>query len=482
MQEKNIVRDEVVGRVFQNTFWLFNSSVLGRALNLLKGIILARLLFPEDFGLFGLASIIIGFTIIFSDVGAGMFLIYKHGDDKDKHNDTAFWINFFIATFLALIVVGAAPFIVKFYKQPLLLSILNVLALSLWFQIICNVHRSLLRKELKLQKIAVIDGVISIVSFLIAVLLAFRNYGVWALVLSTLVSNIINAFLIFFASGWFPKFKFLSASFKEIAPFSVWYLGSAIVWYIVFNIDNLIISKFLNMKELGLYTIAYNYALLPITLIANSFGNVVFPELARLDRNSQHFWETFYKLSRFIAFSVCPVACFLVIGAPDFFPIIFGAKWNGAIIPFQILAVYAMIRCFWIDPFGALGNFKSSFLVGLMTCILSTGGILFGLKYGIIGVAVAVLTIVGSSHIIALYISTNSFGKLLKGLQNAAPYLLTSVGAAFIAIIIRHLLISSIGGLKWLLFFVSTTTVFGIYMFVFRRNLKDIFVVIKNKT
>ena len=481
MQEKNITGNEVITRVFQNTFWMFNSSVLGRALNLLKGIILARLLFPEDFGLFGLASIIIGFTTIFSDVGAGMFLIYKHGGEKDKHNDTAFWINFFIATFLALIVVGIAPVIVKFYKQPILLPILNVLALSLWFQVICNVHRSLLRKDLKLRRIAVVDAVISIVSFLIAVLLALKNYGVWALVFSTLVSNIINAFLIFFASGWFPKFKFIGASLKEIAPFSIWYVGSAILWYIVFNIDNLMISKFLNMKELGLYTIAYNYALLPITLIANSFGNVIFPELARLDRNSKHFWETFYKLSRFITFSVCPIACLLVIGAPDFFPIIFGTKWNDAIVPFQILAIYGMVRCFWIDPFGALGNFKSSFLLGLMTCILSIGGIFFGLKYGITGVAVAVLILVGGGHILALYIASNSLNKLLSGLKNAAPYLLTSLGATFIAVIVRHLLISFVDDSKWLLFLVSTVTVFGIYLVVFKNKLRDVFIVIKNK-
>ncbi len=481
MQEKHIAGNEVITRVFQNTFWMFNSSVLGRALNLLKGIILARLLFPEDFGLFGLASIIIGFTTIFSDVGAGMFLIYKHGDEKDKHNDTAFWINFFIATLLALIVVIVAPVVVKFYKQPILLPILNVLALSLWFQMICNVHRSLLRKDLKLRRIAVIDVIISIISFLIAVALAFRNYGVWALVFSTLISNIVNAFLIFFASGWFPRFKFLSASFKEIAPFSTWYLGSAIVWYIVFNIDNLMISKFLGMNELGLYTIAYNYALLPITLIANSFGNVIFPELARLDRNSKHFWETFYKLSRFLAFSVCPIACFLVIAAPDFFPIIFGTKWNDAIVPFQILAIYAMVRCFWIDPFGALGNFKSSFLVGLMTCILSIGGIYFGLKYGIIGVAVAVLILVGGAHILALYIASSSLNRLLSGLKSVTPYLLISVGATFIAVVARHLLISFIGDSGWLLFLVSTATIFGIYIFVFKDKLRDIFIVIKNK-
>ena len=106
---------------------------------------------------------------------------------------------------------------------------------------------------------------------------------------------------------------------------------------------------------------------------------------------------------------------------------------------------------------------------------------IFGLKYGIIGVAVAVLILVGGAHILALYIASNSLNKLLSGLKNAAPYLLTSLGATFIAVIVRHLLISFVDDSKWLLFLVSTVTVFGIYLVVFKNKLRDVFIVIKNK-
>ena len=172
----------------------------------------------------------------------------------------------------------------------------------------------------------------------------------------------------------------------------------------------------------------------------------------------------------------------MAVSAPDFFPIIFGPKWNNAILPFQILAVYGMIRCLWIDPFGALGDFKSSFWLSLVTFILSFFGILIGLQFGIVGVAMAILIIVGGAHILALYIASNSLSRFLAGLKNATPYLLTSLGTALIAFFIRCIFLGVIGDVKAVLFASSMLTIFGIYVFVFRNKLREIFILIRNKT
>ncbi|MEZ8222133.1 Membrane protein involved in the export of O-antigen and teichoic acid [Candidatus Fervidibacteria bacterium JGI MDM2 JNZ-1-D12] len=464
---------ELLPRVLRSTFWMFSSSMLVRVLNLARGIILARLLLPEDFGLFGLASVIIGFTAMFSNVGAGVFLIYRQ-DDVDEHVDTAFWVNLGIATLLATGVAGAAPLVGGFYGRADLVPVLAVLALALWLQILATVHENLLRRELRFRSLALIDALVNIASFVAAVGLAWGGYGVWAFVLSTLLGNAARMFLLGYAARWLPRWRFSRRSLTTLASFSGWYLGSAVTWYLVLNLDNLLVGKFLGMTALGIYALAYNYALVPLTLIANPLGNVTFPELARLHPNPSLFWAAFYQFSQLLVESICPIACALVVAAPDLFPVLFGPKWSDAILPFQILSVYVIVRALWVDPFAALGRFDLSTWLALGTCVLGILGIYVGLQYGIVGVAWAVLIVVGGAHIGALYVVSRSVARVVAGLRNAAPYLATASAAAVLALGARYLCVQWVGDRKELLVLLTITTVFTVYGIIFRRHVHDL--------
>jgi O-antigen/teichoic acid export membrane protein len=471
---------ELLLRVLHSTFWMLSSNVLGRALNLARGVILARLLVPDDFGLFGLAAVVIGFTAMFSDVGAGAFLVYSQEDLKD-HVDTAFWVNLSIATVLASGILGAAPFVARFYHRPDLVPVLAVLAFSLWLQTAATVHRNLLRRELRFRSLAVIDGLISLAAFVIAVALAWRGYGVWSFVLSALLSNAISAVLLFYAYDWMPRWRFSKRSFHALAPFSGWYVAQALAWYMTLNIDNLMVGKFLGIDALGIYGLAYNYALLPLSFIGISFGNVVLAELPRLHSDPQRFWSAYFMSSKLMAGLVCPIAAALVIAAPDVFPILFGPKWTSAILPFQILAVYGAIRGLWMDPFGSWGKFRSSFWTGLTGLLLSGVGIYFALPYGKTGVALAVLFTVGATNMANLYVVSRSLEIWLRGVRNAAPYFLTAAAATAVAAGARYGFSRTISHQKELLTLVSLTTLFGIYGAVFYKQLRSYLSLIMSK-
>jgi O-antigen/teichoic acid export membrane protein len=464
--------DDLLPRLLRGTFWTLNSNVFGRALNLARGVILARLLVPDDFGLFGLATVTIGFTAMFSDVGAGVFLVYSQ-DRIETHVDTAFWANLGIATLLGLGILGAAPFLARFYHRPDLVPVLAVLALSLWIQTAATVHRNLVRRELRFRSLALIDGLVSLAAFMIAVALAWRGYGVWSFVLSTLLSSTICAILLFWISGWMPRLRFSRNSFRALAPFSGWYVGQALVWYLVLNVDNLMVGKFLGIEALGIYGLAYNYALLPITFIGNSFGNVILAELPRLYSAPQRFWSAYFISSEPMTALICPIAAALVIGTPDVFPLLFGPKWTSGILPFQILAVYGAIRGLWMDPFSSLGKFQRGFWTGLTALLLSGFTIYLALPYGKAGVAVAVLVAVGTTHIASLYVVSGSLEVWLRGLRNSAPYFFTAVVAALLATGARHEFALRVSHRKELLALVSLTTLFGIYGAIFSRQLRQ---------
>jgi teichuronic acid exporter len=471
---------ELLPRVLHGAFWMLNSNVFGRALNLARGVILARLLVPDDFGLFGLATVVIGFTAMFSDVGAGAFLVYSQ-DRIEDHADTAFWANLGIATALASGILGAAPLVARFYHRPDLVPILAVLAFSLWLQTAATVHRNLLRRELRFRSLAVIDGLISLAAFVIAVLLAWRGYGVWSFVLSALLSNAISALFLFYAYAWLPRWRFSKGSFRALAPFSGWYVAQALAWYLVLNVDNLMVGKFLGIDALGIYGLAYNYALLPISFIGISIGNVIFAELPRLYSDPPRFWSAYFMSSKLMAGLVCPIAAALVIAAPDVFPILFGPKWTSAIVPFQILAVYGAIRGLWMDPFSSLGKFQPGFWMGLTALLFSGVAIYLALPYGKTGVALAVLVTVGATHMAGLYVVSRSLQTWLRGFRNSAPYFLTAAAAAAAAAGVRYGFSLTISHRKELLALVSLTTLFGIYGAVFYKQLRSHFSLMMSK-
>lgn len=464
-------RDEMLSRVLRAAFWMLNSNLVVRLTNLARGVVLARLLVPDDFGLFGLATIVIGFTAMFSDVGAGAFLVYAQ-DDVQDHVDTAFWANLGIASLLSIGVLGMAPLVARIYHRRELIAILGVLAVSLWLQTATTVHRNLVRRDLRFRSLAIVDASVSLTIFLCAVGMAWRGYGVWSFVVSTLAGNAISALLLFYIYPWTPRRRFSKISLRAIMPFSGWYVGQALVWYLVLNIDNLMVGKFLGIDRLGIYGLAYNYALMPLSLFGMALGNVAYAELPRLYQNPPRFWAAYFQYSKLLAMLVCPAAAILVVVAPDVIPLFFGAKWDAAIVPFQILAVYGAIRCLWIDPFGAMGIFRLNFWMAIVTLAISALGIGLVVRYGIVGVAWAVLVLVGGAHLSGLYIATGSVRKTIEAFRGAAPYFTLAAVAAILAMAVRHQLAYTIGNRSIALSLVSTATVCGVYGGTLQRELR----------
>jgi PST family polysaccharide transporter len=284
---------------------------------------------------------------------------------------------------------------------------------------------------------------------------------------------VVSAVLLFYVCAWVPRWRFSRSSFGALAPFSGWYVAQALVWYLVLNVDNLMVGKFLGMDALGIYGLAYNYALLPISFIGISLGNVVFAELPRLYPDPQRFWSAYFVSSQLMAGLVCPIAAALVVGAPDVFPLLFGPKWTSAIVPFQILAVYGAIRGLWMDPFSSLAKFQKGFWTGLTALVISCLMIRLALPYGKAGVALAVLVAVGAMHICSLYIVSGSLEVWLRGLRNSAPYFFAAAAASAVAGGARYGFYLTVSHQRVLLALVSLTTLFGIYGAVFYKQLRQ---------
>ncbi|NCD72399.1 lipopolysaccharide biosynthesis protein [Mucilaginibacter agri] len=309
-------------------------------------LVLAKLLFPEQFGLIGMAAIFTGFVQILNDLGVGAALVQRKNEDlSESHYHTAFWAGVIWTTGLFLIMfLVVAPFAAYFYHQPQLKTIIPVLSLGILFSSVNMVHKAQLTKSMNFKKLAFIDNVTNIMSGLIALVMAYAGFGVWALVFNT-VSTVIFAMPFYFkATGWLPRFEWSNSAFNDVFGFGIYTTGSNILNYLYNNIDYLLIGKLLGASVLGIYTLAFVLTDTFRSRIMAVINNVMYP-IYGLKQNDTSLLKRYYlKVVQLNCVVVFPIMLFFIILGMPFITNIFGAKWVGAVVPLRILAGSVMLH------------------------------------------------------------------------------------------------------------------------------------------
>jgi O-antigen/teichoic acid export membrane protein len=457
-------------RALRNILWLSSGSALSRILNLSRGIILARLLTPFDFGVYGLSGSIVGVKERIADIGAGNFLVYRP-EEIEQHVETTFWVNLALSSVLLALLAAAAPVLARLYRQPLLTPVLVLMGLGVWARVNASIHQNLLRTESRFRALAIVDNCSSLAWLVVAVGLAWRGFGLWALVVSALAANVILAALLIVTQGWKPRWHLSKSSLRLLGGFSFWYLGQGIAWYLAGNADRLLIGRYLGMALLGIYALAYTYSSLAVSLISNAMSNVAFAELPKLYGRNDEFWSSYCEFSRAAAIAGSLVAFAGAVVAPDLIPLIFGAKWSAAIVPFQILSVSAALRCIWLDPFLALGNFRLSCLCGLIGAPATALAVYAGLRFGLVGVCCAVVTMQGAYEVGTLLAITRSWRKLIAVSRVTIPYLAGGAAAAVISLGVRHFVPAETPEGAIAVVALTLVVFTGVYSLMFRKTI-----------
>jgi teichuronic acid exporter len=457
-------------RALRNVLWLSSGSVLSRILSLARGIILARLLTPFDFGVYGLSGSIVGVKERLADIGAGNFLVYRP-EEIEQHVETTFWVNLALSSVLLALLAAVAPVLARIYREPLLTPVLVLMGLGTWARVNASIHQNLLRIQSRFRALAIIDNCSGVVWLTVAAVLAWKGFGVWALVVSALAGNGTWAVLLVVTQGWRPRWRISKSSFRLLGVFSFWYVGQGLAWYLMGNLDNLMVGRFLGMTLLGIYALAFNYALLPVTLVGNAMGNVAYAELPKLYNRPAAFWSTYLEFSRVLALLCCFTAFAALVAAPDIFPIVFGHKWDASIVPFQILSVYTAVRCLWLDPFLAFGSFRLSCLTGIAGLAVTVVAIGLGMRYGLAGVACAMLATQASFNVVSLRVTARSWRPLLNTARVTLPYLAGGMAAAALSLGFRHFVLAGRIEVKVWVMTVTVGVFLCLYGLLFRSDL-----------
>lgn len=393
-------------------FWSVIEVVVKRALDFIVKLILARLLFPEDFGVIGMATVFISFIQVLNDAGMGPAII-QNKNLTERHLNTVFWTNVFWSLFLYLILsFVVAPIASNFYEQPILIKIIPFLSLSVLTSALNTVHFSQLRKELNFKKIAFIRNISSLIAGVIAVGMAFFDFGIWALVANDIIAYVITVPLFYSATKWKPKFQWDSTVLKEILSFGMFLTGSKVIINLVGNADYLLIGKWVGASAVGVYTLAFMMTNLVSGQITSMLDTVMFPFYSSIQDDAEKLKKYYLKLISYYALFVYPIMLTLVLFADVLIPFFFGNKWEEAVLPLKILTIAVMISVLTTGYnllFRSTGRPKYEFRIQKITSLLVylpclVIGVYF---YGIIGASLGVLV----SRIINFFIHQNVLKK-----------------------------------------------------------------------
>ena len=334
------------GKVVVGLFWNAVQLVINRFFAFAIKLVLAKLLFPEQFGLIGMATVFTSFVQVFNDLGIGAALVQRKDSElREAHFHTAFWTGvLWAAGIYLLIAFVVAPLAASFYDQPMLRSIIPVLSIGVLSSPVNLVHRAQLTKQMNFKKLAFISNSSAIFSGLLALGLAFMGAGVWSLVFNSVASFIISMPLYFRATGWAPKLIWEKEAFHDVFGFGIYTTGTGLMNNLINNLDYLLIGKLLSASALGVYTFAFVLTDTFRSQIMAMMNKVMYPVYGKKRDDPLLLKRYYLKVVKYNSIIIYPVmVLFIVLGEP-IVSNFFGDKWSESIVPLKILALSVMVH------------------------------------------------------------------------------------------------------------------------------------------
>ena len=370
--------------------WTLTSRVGTRASIFIVGIILARLLTPEDFGL--IAMLAIFFSISSSLVESGFtHALIRESEISEDDKTTVFYINVVTSVLLYILLWFSSPSIASFFNQPELVWLTRVMALDILFRSLIIVQRAVLTQSLKFKLLSSINISISVATGVIAIFFAYNGFGVWALAIKYFLSSLLTAIIIFVVNPWFPKGKFNKDSFNRLFGFGSKLMITGIFNITFYNIYNIVIGKLFSPAILGFYNMSFNLSRQPVTTVLIALQQVTYPILSKTKDNLNHLKLSHQRILKLFTFINTPLILILAFTAEPLVKTMLGEKWINSVPFLQLLCISAFalhINALSKDILKILGKGNLYMKISIFSKFVTIIAIVIGYQFGIWGLIV----------------------------------------------------------------------------------------------
>lgn len=334
--------DSLKQKTTSGLFWSSVERFSNQGVQFVFSIILARLLSPSDYGIIAMVTIFFAVAQSFVDSGFSNALVRK-ADRTEEDLSTCFYFNIGVGIIAYFVLFLIAPLVATFYNQPILSPIIRITGLGVILNSLCVVQQALFTIKIDFKSQAKITLSATILSGIVGVVLAYQEYGIWALVWQGVIGTIIRMGLLWLTSQWRPKTGFSRTSFNYLFGYGSKLLASGLLDTIYNNIYPIVIGKFYNPAQLGNYSRALGWAQLPSANITSILQRVTFPVLSTIQDDSVRLQNSYRRLLKQSAFIIFPLMTGLAAIASPLIRVVLTTKWDGCVLYLQILCFALML-------------------------------------------------------------------------------------------------------------------------------------------
>ncbi len=389
MTVRTISENEISTR--HGVTWVGISQVGKVLMQLVSVFTLARILPSADFGLMALATTATAFAGVMRDMGTGAALIQKPELSGELKN-AVFIFNAILGGVLTISLIALSPLLSILFKEPRLVNVLFILAPVFTIVSLGATHQALLERESLFKHIAIIELVSSFAGLASALFIALQGGGVYALVAQSIVAAGVATVFLWFFVKWRPVLSFNFSVLKEIFGFSGNIFLFGFVNYFQRNSDSMLIGRFLGVSDLGYYNVAYRLLLFPLQNITFVMSRAMFPAYSRNQHNTALIGKHYLETLESIAFITAPMMALMWALREPLISVFLGERWLPAASVLAWLAPVGFIQSLISTSGSVLNSIGRSDILrnlGLIGVPFLTLSFIFGLPWGIVGVAAA---------------------------------------------------------------------------------------------
>lgn len=398
-----------------NLSWTAALRIIVRGVAIIRVAILARLLEPSQFGIFGIAVMVLALLELMTETGINVFFLQNH-DKFEKYLNTAWVVSIIRGTIISLFVILMTNPVIAFFAVPQARNLLYLIALLPLIRGFVNPSIIIFQKDLEFQREFVFKGIITVIETVGMVGFTWWLANPIGLILGMLMAALTEITLSYWWVKPWPRLKLNLIQFRDIISSGKWVTGFVILDYLFTQSDNIVVGKMLGTASLGIYKLSYTWSSITVTEISDIVYKVAFPTLSKMIAEKRNI----DKVIRAIVVSICCLATLAglaIWGLAKYVPLLLGPKWISAVPVIQVLAFLGIFRSIsfsFNSIFMATGRQKYVTFI-LLTSVIGLLSTIIPLvsRFGLVGAGYSAVFGAAISIPVAVYL----FKQTLNGLR-----------------------------------------------------------------
>ena len=335
--------NNIKSQLFSGVFYTALAKYSGVVISLVVAGILARLLSPDDFGIVAVATVIIAFFNLLTDMGVSPAIVQHKSLTKDDLSDI-FSFTIWTGIGISILFFASSWIIADYYQSDTLRILCQLLSVNLFFASATIVPGAMFYRNKEFKFIAIRSFVIQISAGAAAVTAALCGAGLYALIINPIVSSVLIFVISFQRYPQRLRFTLGLRVLRKIFSYSAYQFLFNVINYFSRNLDKLLIGKYMSMSDLGYYEKSYRLMMLPLQNITQVITPVMHPIFSDFQNDKGKLLSSYERIVRFLAFIGLPLSVLLFFTAEEVTLIIFGDQWMPSVPVFRILSLSVGIQ------------------------------------------------------------------------------------------------------------------------------------------